>query len=563
MDLKKIVKKYALKNALDYGRANPNGVIGKVIAESPDAKKDMRETMKLIAETIAEVNELTKEQVEEQIQEFVFIEKKPEETKKLSLPGCEEGLVVTRFLPEPNGYAHLGHAKAFFLNHQLAKDWSGKICLRFDDTNPETESQEFVDSIKEALAWLGAEFDSQSFTSDSMPKLIDYCKKLISSGDAYFCTCQQEEMRANREAKKACACRSQSVEENLAGWEKMNSTLNPGDATIRLKGDLTALNTVMRDPVLWRIIHSPHYRQGTKYKAWPTYDFEASIMDSISGVTHALRSKEYELRDELYNYILDKLGLRKPVLYDFSRLNIKGTVLSKRHIKPLIEEKKVWGWDDPRLPTIFGLRRRGILPEAIKKFVLSFGLSKVESQPGWDALLTENRKLLEQQAEHYFAVENPVKALIKNAPSSTGLRLAKHPSLEKGTRFLNPKQSIYVSKKDFDELKQGEEVRLKDLYNCIVFEKTQSTIVFKYSGKDLKQNKKLQWVPVEEAIKCELVELSDLFIDEKFNPASLRTKQGFCEKDCLQLEEGQVIQFERIGFCKLDDKQKMRFIISC
>ncbi|MFH1056587.1 MAG: glutamate--tRNA ligase family protein, partial [Candidatus Micrarchaeota archaeon] len=304
-------------------------------------------------------------------------------------------------------------------------------------------------------------------------------------------------------------------------------------------------------------------RQGEKYAVWPNYDFDVCVSDSIQGITHSLRSKEYELRDELYYFILDKLGLRKPVLYDFSRLSIKGNALSKRLLKPFVEEKKVSGWDDPRLLTLRGLKRRGILPEAIKKFVLSFGLSKVESNPSLEALLKDNQSLLEPVAEHYFFVPKPVKVLVKNS-KETFAKIPKHPSdKEKGYRVLHAQKDFFLSKKDADVLEKGETFRLKELYNVTLLEKSPNGLVCEYAGKELKENtKKLQWVPAENAVACELVIVGDLLEGEELNKKSLVVESGFCEEECKKLAEGTVIQFERVGFARLDDSKKMRFILS-
>jgi glutamyl-tRNA synthetase len=343
----------------------------------------------------------------------------------------------------------------------------------------------------------------------------------------------------------------------------LSREMKEGEATLRLKADLKSLNTTMRDPVLFRIMFAPHYRQGEKYCVWPVYDFEVCIVDSLEGVTHAFRSKEYELRDELYYFILDKFNVRKPFVYDFSRLDIQGTVLSKRVLRPLIESGKVWGWDDPRLPTLMGLKRRGILPQAIRSFVLSFGLSKVESSPSLEALLKENRFLLEEQSNHYFFVENPVKVLVKNAPLG-GANPPKHPGFpERGKRFLDAKSDFYIAKKDFDSLENGETFRLKELFNCQVVEKTKDLLVAKFAGKDLvRESKKIQWVPVEGAVACELLAIGDLLLaNDEFNPNSLRIERGFCEKTCKELNNSDFVQFERVGFCRLDDKTKMRFIL--
>ncbi len=562
--LKRIVLKHALKNALDYGKADAKAVVGKVFAEAPEAKKDVKKTMLLVEETVAEVNKLRHTKIEEQAAKFEYVEKSGEESEKqIRLENAVRGKVVTRFLPEPNGFAHLGHAKAAWLSAEAARQYDGKVILRWDDTNPEKEKQEFVEAIREDLKWLGLEFARESFTSDFMPRFYEFAEKLVKQGDAYVCYCSREEITRNRELQKPCGHRNACVKENLEAWEKMVAgKFREGEAILRLKADLNALNTVMRDPTLFRMIFTPHYRQKKKYKAWPTYDFEVSISDSLDGVTHALRSKEYELRDELYYYIIDKLGLRKPIIYDFSRLNIRGTTLSKRFLRPLIEEGKVWGWDDPRLPTIRGLRRRGILPEAIKAFVLSFGLSKVESEPGWDALLVENRKLLDPIAEHYFFVEKPVKLAVEKAPEKPSIaRLPKH-STKNGERLIKHENEFFVQESDLKKIRKGEVFRLKDLYNVKLLDYSKNKAKGEYAGSELIEGKKIQWVSTLEFEKAELIEVSDLFIDEKFNEKSLQTRKGVCEKACARLKQGTIIQFERVGFARLDDEKQMRFILS-
>ena len=234
------------------------------------------------------------------------------------MPGAEQGKVVTRFPPEPSAYPHIGHAKAAFLNYELARKYGGQFILRWDDTNPENESEEFVKAIREGLAWLGIRADRELFASDDIPKQYELAQKLVSEGNAYVCTCSQEAMKASRQEMKRCACYSQPPAKQLELWKKMVSGgFEEGEAVLRFVGDIASQNTVMRDPTLFRIIKSSHYRQGEKYSCWPTYDFDGAVEDSISGVTHALRSKEYELRDELYAALLDKLGLENPTFTTF------------------------------------------------------------------------------------------------------------------------------------------------------------------------------------------------------------------------------------------------------
>ncbi|MFH0973632.1 MAG: glutamate--tRNA ligase [Candidatus Micrarchaeota archaeon] len=566
-DLKEIVRKHALKNAADYGKAAAGSVASKVFAEAPEAKRDVKATMKLVNEEVTRANALSKSEVEKELAKHSFVEKKEasESEKRFRLEGAVEGGVVTRFLPEPNGPAHIGHAKAAWLSAEAARQWKGKCLLRWDDTNPEKEKREFADAIRADLRWLGLEFARESFTSDLMPKLYEFAEKLVAQGDAYVCECSKEEIGKNREAKRACECRSRSTKENAALWRKMrNGETKEGEAILRLKANLESENTVMRDPSLFRVIEAPHFRQGEKYKAWPTYDFEVSISDSLDGVTHALRSKEYELRDELYYYIIDKLGLRKPVIYDFSRLEIKGTALSKRVLRPLIESGKVWGWDDPRLPTLAGLRRRGILPNVIREFVLSFGLSKVESEPSWTALLVANKRALDATAPHYFFVAEPVKLKVASAPARK-IKIRKHPKLELGERAVDSRDEFFLSREDAVSLKKGEIFRLKESYNVKAVKKSKAGLEGEYAGEELiPESKKIQWVAVNEALDAELVIVGDLLNERgEFNEKSLSVRKGKCEAACAQLRRGDVVQFERVGYAILDDEAKRRFILSC
>jgi len=464
--LDEIIRKHALKNAMDYGKANAGSVVGKVIAESPDAKKDMKATMQKINSIINEVNGLTAETIASQLSKYSFAEKPKEEKKGFEVPNAVQGKVVTRFPPEPSGYPHIGHAKAAFLDYEVAKQNGGKMLLRFDDTNPEKESLEYVTAIKDGLKWLGVEWSNESYTSDNLGAIYSAAEKLISLDKAYVCICSQEEISKGRTEMKSCTCRSLSCAENLSRWKDMLANkYEQGTAILRFKGDLASVNTVMRDPSLARLLKTKHYRQKSKYVVWPSYDLAVTVMDGIEGITHSMRTKEYELRDELYFELVKLLGYAKPELIEFSRLQIKNAPISKRLLTPLVKEKKVMGWDDPRLPTLKGLARRGILPDAIRTFVLSFGLSKVESEPGWEALLVENKKIIEPTAKHYFFVADPVKVTIKNAPAKK-VTLKSHPKNESlGSREVEVSDTVFIPKKDFDAIAEGETFRLKDLYN--------------------------------------------------------------------------------------------------
>jgi glutamyl-tRNA synthetase len=342
--------------------------------------------------------------------------------------------------------------------------------------------------------------------------------------------------------------------------------MEEGSAIVRFRGNMQDDNAVMRDPTLFRIIKKEHYRQGSKYVVWPSYDFAAPIMDSLEGVTHAMRTKEYELRNPLYFAILKKLDLRAPQLIEFSRLAIKNAPISKRLITPLIESGKVEGWDDPRLPTLSALKRRGILPEAIREFVLQFGLSKVESEPNWDKLLSLNRKILDERCVRRFFVRSPVKLAVVGAPVKEAVA-KNHPGKpEMGERKIAANGVFYISGPDAEAISQGELFRLKELYNVTLVEKNADALVAKYEGDEGIAAKKIQWVPADSHLGCKVRIPKDLLDDAgNFAPDSMGEDVGFCEMSCSDLADGAIVQFERYGYARLDKKEdnSLTFIFSC
>ncbi|MCS7109823.1 MAG: glutamate--tRNA ligase family protein, partial [Candidatus Micrarchaeota archaeon] len=360
MDIRDIAMKWAIKNAFDYGKADVGAVVGKVIAEKPEIKRDMKSALEVIRSVVQSVNSMTREEIEERLGQYEFKEKR-EEKRGINLPSHPENRVVTRFAPEPSGYLHIGHAKACLISWQGAREQNGRFIIRFDDTNPSLAKQEFVDAIKEDLTWLGVDWDLECFTSDFMDLFYSHAFDLIKMDKAYVCECDGENIKRNREEKKECACRDKPIITNVRDLERMiEGSFREGEAVFRYKGNMHSLNTVMRDPTLIRIVEEIHFRQADKYVAWPTYDFVTPILDAIQGVTHAVRSKEYELRDELYYSLIKDFGLREPLIISISRLIIRNNTTQKRVIRKLVQEGVISGWDDPRLLTLKAIRRRGI-----------------------------------------------------------------------------------------------------------------------------------------------------------------------------------------------------------
>lgn len=554
--LREVAKKHATLNAYRHGgKAVSSAVIGKVVAEMPSTRKDMKLVIEVVKEVVDEVNRLGLEwqrsYLERTHPELLKREKAVEEKRLPPLPKAEVGKVVTRFPPEPNGHLHIGHAKAVIINQEYAKMYDGKLILRFDDTNPAKEMLEYYKAIREELEWLGVKPDLVKNASDDIEFLYSCAERLIRKGLAYVCTCSVDKVRRGRALGIGCPCRSRSVKENIELWGRMLKEFGENEAVLRLKGDMKARNTVLRDPALFRVVLKPHPLKGDRYRAWPTYDFSAPIEDSLDGVTHAMRSKEYELRDELYYAILDALNLRKPMLIEFSRLSIKGTPLSKRRIKPLVDSGKVWGWDDPRLGTILGLRRRGITPEAIRRFVIEMGVSKVESEPTWDLLFSMNRKLIDPKSKRLHFTPDPVRVRVEGAGERIA-RLRYHPETDLGFRELRVRDVIYIPKSDAERLKAGDGFRLIGLYNVRVDE-VNGEIRARYLGEEPTDLPKIQWVS-EDHVLFKVLVPKVLFKGGEFNEDSLEVVRGFAERTVEGLEVGEVFQFVRFGFCRLDDK---------
>ncbi len=559
MALDSVIRKHVLKNIHDYGKASASSIVGKVIAEHPGCKDDMRGTMAKIQAEIGRVSALSKGQIEEEMSAFEYLVKEEKE-KTITLPNAEQGKVITRFPPEPSGYPHIGHAKAAWLDYEAARAYDGYMILRFDDTNPEKESEEFVDAIKQGLEWLGIRWEKESFTSDQMDLIYEAARTLIKRDKAYVCTASQEDISKSRTEGKPLHDRGLPAEEHMKRWQDMlDGKYKPGEALLLFKGDLKADNTALRDPALARMLEKPHFRQKDKYRVWPGYDLAVVVMDNIEGITHSMRSKEYELRDELSLEMYKALGWEPPELVGFSRLAIRDAPVSKRLIMPLVEEKKVMGWDDPRLPTLAGLKRRGVLPEAIKMFVLSFGLSKVESEPDWEALLTTNRKLLDPDAPHYFFVPEPVLLEVEGLEDQE-ISLKLHPKKDLGERLVLVSRKVHIPKSDADKLKKGETFRLKDLCNVELTGKG-GVLKGKLASQDKPAQKKIQWVC--DFIGCEVLVPKDLLKNGEYDEGSLESVKGYCERSCAELKEDAIVQFERFGFCRLDRKEPLTFIFSC
>ncbi len=544
-----LIRKLSLQNAVKHnGKATPGAVVGGLLGDFPELKKDMKKTMGVVQEAIKEVNSKT---LEEQKQELLEIDPSALDKKehKVDLFGFlgikEDESIKTAFPPGPEKHPHIGHAKALLLNYELARKYNGKFSLRFEDTNPELVREEFYGIMIKDFKWLGAEWDETVYASDHMDLYYEKAERLLTEGLAYACVCPPEKIKLSREKGIPCECRSKTGKANMDFWNNMK-TMSPGEAIIRLKIDLKHKNSTMRDPTIFRIIERPHARHGSKYKVWPTYDLQNSVMDGFLGVTHRLRSKEFEMRNELQRYIQKALGYAETKIYEFARFNLSGVESSGRTIREKIRKGELVGWDDPSLATIAALRRRGFQPEAIKEFVVKTGITKSESTLTWDDLIVHNKRFLDENANRYFFVADPVKVVVKGAPEKS-FELNLHPEHRKGGRKFFSKQEFFISRKDFASLEKGV-YRFMECFNVEFDGKDFSYVddsldTYKKSGKGM-----LHYLPAG----MDLGEISVMMPDKS-------VVKGFAEPLVTQLEEGSVVQFERFGFARLDDKESLSF----
>ncbi|CAH1412031.1 unnamed protein product [Lactuca virosa] len=394
---------------------------------------------------------------------------------EVDLPYAEMGKVLLRFAPEPSGYLHIGHAKAALLNQYFAQKYNGKVILRFDDTNPAKESNEFVDNILIDIGTLGIKFEKITYTSDYFPNLMEMAEKFIKEGKAYVDYTPKEQMKHERDKKIESKCRNQSVDENLKLWNDMILGTEKGlKCCLRGKLDMTDNNGSMRDPTYYRCNPIPHHRIGSKYKIYPTYDFACPVVDSIEGITHMLRSSEYHDRNPQYSRIQEDMGLRKVHIYEFSRLNMVYTVLSKRNLLWFVENNKVDGWDDARFPTVQGIVRRGLQIQALIHFILEQGASMNLNVMESDKLWSINKKMIDPVCPRHTAIleENRVLLTLLDGPHKPFVRvIPKHKKYaaagDKTTTFT---KNIWIEQADAKAILPNDEITLMDWGNAIVKE---------------------------------------------------------------------------------------------
>ncbi len=508
------------------------------------------------------------------------------------------GRVMTRFPPEPNGYLHIGHAKSICLNFGLAQEFGGVCNFRFDDTNPSKEEMEYVDSIQADVRWLGFDWGERLYyASDYFEQLCNWAVELIKMGKAYVDHLTADEIREYRgtltQPGKDSPYRNRSVEENLALFEKMRAgELKDGECVLRTKIDMASPNLNMRDPVMYRIKHEEHHRTGNKWCIYPMYDYAHGLSDSIEGITHSICTMEYEDHRPLYDWYLDELGVYHPQQIEFARLNLSYTVMSKRKLLQLVREKHVRGWDDPRMPTLAGMRRRGYTPEAIRSFCERIGVGKKESLVDLALLEYCLREDLNKRAARFMAVLRPLRVVIENYPEgrTEEMDAVNNPEDERmGTRKVPFSRVLYIERDDFMEsppkkffrLAPGREVRLRYAYfvtctDVVKDEKTGEVVELRCTydpetrgggapdGRQVKAT--LHWVSAEHALPAEVRLYDRLFTKENpadaekgldfksyINPHSLEVLSDCrVEPSLAGVSVGDPLQFERLGYFCVD-----------
>ena len=431
------------------------------------------------------------------------------------------------------------------------------MILRMDDTNPAAERLEFYAAIKVGLEWLGIKFDRIKNTSDDIDLLHQKAAELIHTGKAYVCTCERQTASENRRRMVSCPCSSLGPEEGHSRWAKMQTKYKPGEAVLRYRGEMASENTAMRDPVLFRVTDERHPLLGSKYRTWPSYDLAIAVEDSLDGVTHAFRSKEYELRNELYHSIQESLGLRKPRMAVFSRLALRDMPVSKRLIKPLLERGHITSYDDPRLPTLAGLRRRGIRPEAIRKFVLSLGFTKSDTTAPFETLESYNRTIIDSSSVRLHMVRNPVRLGVSGLPSGMA-RLAALPGSGDTPRTLDASGGVLVDAADEPLLRGGDPVRLIGL-GGVALDTSGPQPVLSYVADEPSGVPKVHWVPSSSAVPLAVLVPGPPFRGETFDEHSLQSLSCMVEPYYLEIPDYSMVQFVRFGYARKESARQAVF----
>ena len=544
--LRDLARKYALQNAvLHGGRADAKAVTKRILAEEPALRPKAGEIVPEVEAVVREVNALDADAQRAELEATApeLLERRVEarEAELPPLPGAEEGKVVVRLAPFPSGPLHIGNARAFLLNDEYAKRYRGKLILAFDDTIGSEEKPilpEAYDQIREGIEWAGITVHEVVYKSDRIPNHYEWAGRLIGTGRTYVCECTGETLQAHRKATTACEHRSQDVDETLAMWRAMlDGGYKEGEAVLRLKTDPAHPNPAFRDRVLFRVAEREHPRVGTRYRVWPLLEFSWAVDDILLGVTHVIRGKDLVMEDMMEEAVWDALGVAlRPRFIHFGILRFKDIELSKSLYRREVEAGRLSGYDDPRTWSLQSLRRRGIRPAALRRFILSFGLSLSDVEVAAESLYAENRKLIDGEANRYFLVPEPVTTEIEGLPPVVHVKAPLHPDFPgRGERVLDAGHRVHVPSEDFAKLR-GKEVRLKDFCNIVLDHKSA------FVSMENKDIPKIQWLVHGVTAHVIMPDASEV--------------RGLAEPTVSSLKVDDVVQFERFGFARIDHVSK-------
>ena len=545
MDKEEVARKFALKNAVDYGgEANSGAVIGQVFNEF-DGKLDKAEVGKIVGKVCGEINQLSIEEQKKRLEQYEFEEEEQDHDPIPDLETEEGEQVVVRFAPNPNGAPHLGHARGMTINGELKNKYDGKLILRYDDTDPVTKRprEEAYELQKEGFEWLGYEIDEVRYCSKNFDTYIEYAEELIQMGKAYVSQASQEEMQKHRREGTASEYRDQSPEENMELWKKMrNGELDEGEAVLKVKTDLDHKNPAVRDFVAFRIIDNPdHPITGDEYRVWPLLDFQGAIEDHEMGTTHIVRGKELRASTKRQKFIYNYFDWEYPNIRYWGNVQVSGfdAPMSTSTIGEMIDEGELSGWDDPRCGTIEALDRRGFQPDAVREFYIEMGVTENDVEASIETLETNNRDIIDHEAKRLFFVEEPVKITIKDVPENIKAEMPVHPDKpETGVRepdlnLENGEIEVYIKERDLN----NDFLRLKGLCNLEMIDgSTAEYVEGDHTVAIEKDADIIHWAPVADSKET------------KVHMNTGEIKEGYLEN--YSIDKGEIVQLERFGFAK-------------
>ncbi len=545
-ELEKLIKKQALINATKHGgQAQPGAVIGMIMSGHPEYRKQAKDVSKLSGQIVAQINAMPPEAQNQELEALGgFVEEKKVEKDKglIDLPQVD-GEVVLRFAPNPSGPLHIGHARAAVLNQEYMKRYKGKLILRIEDTDPRRVDPDAYQMIEEDLTWMGVKWDEKIIQSDRMEIYYQQAEELIKNGGAYMCTCPGDVFKELKDSSTSCPHRDASQDENLKLWEKMPETTE-GEMVLRVKTDINHKNPAIRDWVAMRVVEDEHPRLGSKYRVYPMMNFSVTVDDHLNGVTHVLRGKDHLANSEKQEYMYHHMGWTVPQFIHYGRLKMEDIPLSTSKARQGIEEGVYSGWDDPRLGTIRAIAKRGIQVEAIRELMLEIGVKIADTTVSWKKIYGLNRGFLEEKANRYFLVTQPQLVEVEGVPKDFPAVIERplHPDhLDRGMRELDFEDKVYL---DRDDIPSDPEqvIRLMDAVN-VTFQDEKAI----YHSEGIEEAREVKakivhWVPVNGVVAVEMV-----------MPDASKVI-GYAENSVLEVEIGDVVQFERVGFARLDHK---------